>query len=252
MSDRHWPRSIRRGPALATTALAVLGVAAITGCGGSSNSSSAASTQQSTQPTGAASSATAMTFTSAELKSALLAKVNGEKPAAAAQSGAYGSLPDVQTSKQTMNGVKVTPSKCAQATQTGFNSATFAQSPASVVTFRVGQDGVSEVLVSANPDAAATALGDTLPSGCSHYSATVDGRTFKYTVKESQLSGLGQKARALNVKAAGYASVDVWSVVYQGAGFVGAVTMVGPDSSLTGVTTLAQEAYAHAASSLHQ
>lgn len=247
MSDRHWPHPIRRGPALAATALALLGAAAVTGCGGSSSPSSVASAQQ---PAAAASSATAMTFTSAQLKSALLAKVNGEKPAAAAQSGVYGSLPDVQTSKQTMNGVKVTPSKCAQATQTGFNSATFAHSPASVVTFRVGQDGVSEVLVSANSDAAATALGDTLPSGCSHYSATVDGKTFKYTVKESQLSGLGQKARALNVKAAGYASVDVWSVVYQGAGFVGAVTMVGPDSSLTGVKTLAREAYAHAASSL--
>ena len=248
MSDRHWHH-----PALAqasvTPALALLGAAAVAGCGGSASPAPAASTQQ---PTGAASSATAMTFTSAQLKSALLAKVNGNKPAAAAQSGDYGSLPDVRSSKQTMNRVKVTPPKCAQATQTGFNSATFAHSPASVVTFRVGQDGVSEVLVSANADAAASALGDSLPSGCSHYSATVDGKTFKYTVKESQLSGLGQKARALNVKAAGYASVDVWSVVYQGAGFVGAVTMVGPDSSLAGVKTLAQEAYAHAASSLRQ
>jgi hypothetical protein len=62
----------------------------------------------------------------------------------------------------------------------------------------------------------------------------------------------GQKARALNVKAAGYTSVDVWSVVYQGAGFVGAVTVVGPDSSEAGVEALAEEAYAHAAATLHQ
>jgi len=78
----------------------------------------------------------------------------------------------------------------------------------------------------------------------------VDGKTFRYTVHEAPLSGLAQKARALNVKAAGYASVDVWSVVYQGTGFVGAVTMVGPDSSEAGVKTLAQEAYAHAAAAL--
>ena len=249
MSDRHWPHPIRRGPALASTALALMGAAAVSGCGGSASPSQSAATQ----PTGTAtaSAAAQVSFTSGQLKGALLAKVNGEKPAAAAESGDYGKLPDVQTSKQTMNGVKVTPAKCAQATQTGFNSAAFTHAPASVVTFRLGQDGVSEVLVSAAPDAAATALGDTLPAGCAHYSATVDGKTFRYTVKESPLSGLAQKARALNVKAAGYASVDVWSVVYQGTGFVGAVTMVGPDSSEAGVKTLAQEAYAHAAAALH-
>ena len=246
MSDRHWPHPIRRGPALATTALALMGAAAVSGCGGSASPSQSAATQ----PTGTATAAAQVSFTSDQLKGALLAKVNGEKPAAAAESGDYGKLPDVQTSKQTMNGVKVTPAKCAQATQTGFNSAAFTHAPASVVTFRVGQDGVSEVLVSAGPDAAATAVGDTLPAGCAHYSATVDGKTFRYTVKESPLSGLAQKARALNVKAAGYASVDVWSVVYQGTGFVGAVTMVGPDSSEAGVKTLAQEAYAHAAAAL--
>jgi len=248
MSDRHWPHPIRRGPALATTALALMGAAAVSGCGGSASPSQSAATQ----PTGTAtaSAAAQVSFTSDQLKGALLAKVNGEKPAAAAESGDYGKLPDVQTSKQTMNGVKVTPAKCAQATQTGFNSAEFTHAPASVVTFRLGQDGVSEVLVSAGPDAAATALGDTLPAGCAHYSATVDGKTFRYTVKESPLSGLAQKARALNVKAAGYASVDVWSVVYQGTGFVGAVTMVGPDSSEAGVKTLAQEAYTHAAAAL--
>ncbi len=248
MSDRHWPHPIRRGPALATTALALMGAAAVSGCGGSASPSQSAATQ----PTGTAtaSAAAQVSFTSDQLKGALLAKVNGEKPAAAAESGDYGKLPDVQTSRHTMNGVKVTPAKCAQATQTGFNSAAFTHAPASVVTFRVGQDGVSEVLVSAGPDAAATALGDTLPAGCAHYSATVDGKTFRYTVKESPLSGLAQKARALNVKAAGYASVDVWSVVYQGTGFVGAVTMVGPDSSEAGVKTLAQEAYTHAAAAL--
>jgi hypothetical protein len=149
-----------------------------------------------------------------------------------------------------MNGVKVSPAKCAEASQTGFNSASFTKAPASVVTFKVGNDGVSEVLVSTTPAAAATALGNTLPVGCSHYSATVDGKTFKYSVKESALSGLAQQARALNVKAAGYASVDVWSIVYQGAGFVGAVTMVGPDASEVGVKDLAQAAYSHASQML--
>jgi hypothetical protein len=64
------------------------------------------------------------------------------------------------------------------------------------------------------------------------------------------VAGLADQARALNVKASGYAQVDVWSVVYQGRGFVGAVTMVGPDASQQGVKTLASQAYSHAEQSL--
>jgi hypothetical protein len=248
MSDRHWPCRLWRRPALVTPVLALAGAAAVAGCGGSGSQSQAGAPPQGPST----SAAGAVIFTSAQLKAALLDRVNGERPASPAEDGYYGSLPDVQTSKQTMNGVKVNPARCAQATQTGFNSAAFAHAPASVVTFRVGRDGVSEVLVSTPPQTAATALGDTLPAGCEHYSATVDGKTFRYTVRESALSGLAQQARELNVKAAGYASVDVWSVVYQGSGFVGAVTMVGPDASEQGVKDLAQAAYAHASQALPQ
>jgi hypothetical protein len=250
MSDRHWPGRFTRGPALATSAsvLALMGVAAISGCGGSASQSQAGATQAAT----AQASTGSIGFTSAQLQAALLAEINGEEPAAPAESGDYGTLPDVQTSKQTMNGVKVTPARCAEATQAGFNSAAFAHAPASVVTFRVGRDGVSEVLVSAPSGAAASALGNTLPAGCGHYSATVDGKTYRYTVHQAPLPGLAQQARTLNVKAAGYTSVDVWSVVYRGDGFVGAVTMVGPDASEQGVKDLARSAYSHARAALAQ
>ena len=237
MSERHWPR-----PALATTALALLGAIAVAGCGGGSS----ASKPSATQSAGVAATAAAKAFTASQLKTALLTKVSGQVPASAAQAGEYGALPDVKTSKQTMDGVKVKPAKCGEASVTGFNSATFTHAPASVVTFRVGKDGVSEVLVAATPQIATTAMGDQLPTGCTHYSATVGGRTFHYTVKEASLAGVGQAARALNVKAAGYSQVDVWSVVYRADGFVGAVTMVGPDSSKAGVQQLAAQAYDYA------
>jgi len=57
------------------------------------------------------------------------------------------------------------------------------------------------------------------------------------------VTGLANQARALNVKAAGYAQVDVWSVVYRADGFVGAVTMVGPDATEASVKKLATQAY---------
>jgi hypothetical protein len=241
MSERHWQR-----PALATTALALLGAAAVAGCGNSASTSQASATQA----TGAAAATGQKSFTAAQLKGALLGKISGERPAAAAEAGDYGALPDVQTSKQTMNGVKVTPAKCAQATVTGFNSAAFTHAPASVVTFRVGRDGVSEVLVSATSQIASTALGNRLPAGCSHYTAQVDGKTFHYSVQEAGLSGLANQARALNVKAAGYSEVNVWSVVYKADGFVGAVTIVGPDASEAAAKELASQAYGYAAQTL--
>jgi hypothetical protein len=241
MSERHWPR-----PALATTALALLGAAAVAGCSNSASTSQASATQTA----GVAAATGHKGYTATQLKGALLTKVNGDKPAATPEAGDYGALPDVQTSKQTMTGVKVTPAKCAEASVTGFNSASFSHAPAAVVTFKVGRDGVSEVLVSASSQLAVTALGNKLPAGCSHYDATVQGKTFRYSVKEASLSGIGDQARALNVKAAGYAEVDVWSVVFRGDRFVGAVTMVGPDASKSGVTTLAENAYANAAQSL--
>lgn len=244
MSERHWQR-----PALATTALALLGVA-VAGCGGGSPASST-SQASSVRAAGSSAATGQNSYTATQLKGALLTRIGGASPAAPAEAGNYGALPDVQTSRQTMNGVKVSPAKCAQATVTGFNSAAFTHAPASVVTFRVGRDGVSEVLVSATPQVASAALGNKLPAGCDHYTATMDGRTFRYSVQEAPFAGLGDQARALNVKAAGYAEVDVWSVVYRAGGFVGAVTIVGPDATEASAKNLASQAYTYAAQSLH-
>lgn len=171
-------------------------------------------------------------------------------PAGPVQFGAYGSLADVRASKQSLNAVTVTPATCAQATETGLDSGLFAQAPASVVTFRVGRDGISEVLVAASARTAARALQNHLPAGCEHYQATVAGKTFSYAVRESAVPGIAEQARALNVKATGYADVDVWSVVFRSSGFLGAVTIVGPDATERTATVLAKAAYTKAAESL--
>jgi hypothetical protein len=238
------------GPQVAAV-LAVAGTAALTGCGGGTgNAGTGNAGVGSPSSAGMAAASLPRTYSAAQLRAALLTTVNGARPVTA-ESGAYGTLPDVRTSKQSMRGVTVRPARCAEATVTGFNSARFAQSPASVVTFRVGRDGVSEVIVAASPATATAALTAKLPAGCAHYAATVDGRTFAYAVKETSLHGIGEQARALNVKAAGYASVNVWSVVFRSNGFVGAVTIVGPDASEQGAKGLAEDAYAKAAESLH-
>ena len=245
--EPYWRRSAS-APVVAAL-LAALGAAAVTGCGGAPNAAS--STGANATPSGGLAAATGSSFTSAQLRDALISKVDGVRAAAPAEAGSYGTLPDVATSKASTKGVTVNPAKCAQASATGFDSATFADAPASVVTFRIGHDGVSEVLVAADAATADKALQARLPAGCAHYHATVDGKTFGYTVREAAAPGVALQARALNVKAVGYVDVDVWSVVYRGNGFLGAVTIVGPDATEAGAQTLARDAYARAAQNLH-
>jgi hypothetical protein len=240
MSERHWPHPGPATSALATSALALMAAVAgtVSACG-----SAAIGTAR---PAGMTVATELNADTPSRLRAALLPEVDGARPVAPAEAGIYATLPDVQTSRQTMAGVTVQPPRCAQATMTAFGSPGFSAAPAAVVTFRVGRDGVSEVLVSAPPRLAETALGGLLPAGCDRYTATVDGETFGYRAKEVPLPGLAEQARALNVRATGYADVDIWSVVYRASGFVGAITMVGPDATEQGVKQLAIQAYATA------
>ncbi len=260
MSERYWP-----GSALAVIALSLITTAALVGCGSSGRTGHASATESAGVAADTARSAGSDAsvgrgvssfpgsgYDARQLEEALLPEVDGAGPADAIEIGAYGSLPEVQTSKQPRQGVKVTPAVCAGTGATGFGSASFSPAPAAVVTFQVGSDGVSEVLVAVTASLAARALSDTLPAGCAHYQATVDGKSFSYSVRDTVLRDVGDQARALNISATGYAEVNVWSVVFRGRGFVGSVTMVGPDVSGPGVRGVAQDAYAYARRSLPQ
>lgn len=216
-------------------------VTAAGGCGGSGGLAAGAP---------AAATAQAAPFTAAKLLGALLTRVNGVSAAVPAESGSYASLPEVQATRQSMRGVAVTPKACAKAALTGFNSAILAGAPAAAVTFRVGANGVSEVLLAPSDAGAATALGSRVPAMCDRYSATAGGKTFRYTVSESAVGGIGKQALVLNVNTAGYPTDDIWSMIYRGNGFVGAVTVVGPNASELAVRQLGQQAYAYAAKSL--
>jgi hypothetical protein len=231
---------------LRTPGLLLLSAAAVAGAAGCGSSGG--------QAAGSSRSAAALArtgpFSAVKLRGALLTRVNGISAAVPAEWGNYASLPEVRATKESTNGITVTPKVCARATLTGFNSGVLAAAPAAAVTFRVGDNGVSEVLVAPSSAAAASALGSRVPASCDHYTATVDGKTFRYAVRESTIHGIGQQARMLNVKTGGYPADDIWSVIYRGPGFVGAVTVVGPNASAVAVRELGQQAYTYAAKSL--
>ena len=217
--------------------LAPVAVAGLAGCGGGSSSSSSAAT---TSANGA--------LTSATLRQALLTRVNGVAAAAPASSGTYSSMQAANS--KAASGIQVTPRACAQAATVGFNSAALGTAPAAAVTFRVGTNGVSEVLIASSAKSAATVLAGHVPAECAQYQETIGGKTYAYDIKEKTISGIGEQARVLNVYAASAKSDEMWSLVYQAKGFIGTVTVVGPNATEQAVTELGQQAYAFATKSL--
>ncbi len=71
-------------------------------------------------------------------------------------------------------------------------------------------------------------------------------------VSQSAVTGIGRQARAARTcpGRAARRQVDQWSLIYRGAGFVGTVTVVGPNASEQAVQELAEQAYAFAAKTL--
>ena len=217
--------------------------AAVAGLSGCSNgpSTATASMAKASSDTG---------LTAAQLRGALLTRVNGVAAVAPASSGKYSTLTAANTSKNGANAVQVTPKTCAGAAAAGFNPTALAASPAAAVTFKVGSNGVSEVLIASSAKTALTALAGHIPAECAKYQAKVGGKTYTYDATEQKVAGIGQQAQVLNVQAAGAKSNNLWSLIYRGKGFVGTVTVVGPNASKEAVTELGKQAYAYAVKTL--
>ena len=227
----------RQSAILLLVPAAVVG-ASLAGCTGSSGSHGASASLSAVKGD---------SFSASKLRGALLTRVNGVGAAAAATSGGYTAISAQVAAGQSAGGA---PKACAQAVATGLDEAVLAGATAASVTFKVGGNDVSELVAAAPGTAAASALAGRLPASCARYKATVDGKSVTYSVTESALTGIGKQAKVLNVASAARGSDAQWSLVYRGAGFVGAVSVAGPNASKTAVRQLAEQAYAYAAKSL--
>ena len=239
MFDSRW----QRVPVLLVTPAVAAVALGLAGCGSSSSQSSDASAAKS-----AGVDAQTVTFTASQLRGGLLTKINGATAAVPAADGTYSTLPGMQ--QKQASGVSVDPKACAGDSTAGFDVDEVKSAPAASVTFKVGGNGVSEVLLSPSSAAADSVLEQSIPAECGSYQATVGGETYHYTIKDSSISGIGEQTRVINVQTAGYPADNVWSVLYRGSGFVGAVTVVGPNASETAVRELGTEAYSYAAKKL--
>src|ERR1700722_1113932 len=219
--------------------MAVVGVAGCSGGGGASATATAS----------AAAAKGDGGLSGTELREALLTRVNGVAAAEPASSGSYSSL--TSSASQSASGAQISPEACAGAATSGFDPAALSGAPAAAVMFKVGSNGVSEVLIASSAESASTALAGTIPAECTTYEEKVAGKTFKYGVEERAITGVGKQAKVLNVHAIGSPdSDDLWSMIYTGKGFVGTVTVVGPNASEKAVRELGQVAYGYAAKEL--
>jgi hypothetical protein len=233
---------LRRASLVLVVPAAIAGLAACSGGGGHPGGATASAS---------ADKAVSGGFSATELKGALLTRVNGVGAAQAASTGKYASLSAASTGKPGAAGsVQVIPKACANAAAQGFDPAALSGAQAAAVTFKVASNGVSEVLIASSAKAASTALAGHVAAQCAKYQEKVDGKTFKYTLTEKAVTGIGRQARELNVQAVGTSSGNSWSLIYRGTGFVGTVTVIGPNASEKAVRELGQQAYAFAAKSL--
>jgi hypothetical protein len=185
-------------------------------------------------------------FSASKLRAALLTRVNGVGATSPAASGDYTAI-SAQAAGQSASGA---PKACTVDLRNGLDSAALSGATAASVAFKVGGNDVSELVAAAPGTAAASALAGRLPASCARYKETVDGKSVSYSVTESSLTGIGKQAKVMNVSPAAGGPDARWSLVYRGAGFVGAVTVVGPNASQTAVRQLGQQAYAYAEKSL--
>jgi hypothetical protein len=234
MADGRWWRALAGG-------LVPIAMAGLAGCGGGGGSSTAS---------GSSAGAASGLFSAEQLRGALLTRVNGAAAVTQASVGEYGTLPAASTGRPAANAVRVSPSACAGGAAAGFGSAILAQAPAAAVTFRLGGNAVSEVLIASSADSASAVLAGRVPAGCAKYQAKVAGKTVKYGLTAKAVTGIGQQARVLHVRTGGSAPANQWSLIYRGPGFVGTVTVIGPNASEVAVRELAEQAYAFAAKSL--
>jgi hypothetical protein len=189
-------------------------------------------------------------FSPADLKGALLTKVNGVAAASPATSGSYASMSGATAGQTAAGGATVTPKACAGSATEGFDPAALSGFQAAAVSFKVAGNGVSEVLVASTAKAGTSALAAAVPKQCATYLEKVGGKTFKYGLTEKDVTGIGQQARILNLHSDSASAANQWSLVYRGKGFVGTVTVIGPNASEAAVRELGLQAYAFAAKSL--
>ncbi|GAA2729813.1 hypothetical protein [Actinocorallia aurantiaca] len=223
--------------------LAVL--VALSGCSESTRRSPA-SAEEEAGPSRSA----AATYTSDQLRQALLPEVRQYVRAGEPDSGTYGMLKPVRNFAQLQGQVTLDKPKCADAAQTFGTAGEIASAPAALTTFaRADGQTVTQTLVAVSELTATEEVGRRVKALCRTFRTKVGGRWSTHQVVEAtpdrHLIGEGSRTVGL-LTMSGSTKVTMWFTVFKGRGYLGTISVYGTKATRGEAERLGTAAHATA------
>jgi len=192
----------------------------------------------------------ARTYTSDQLRQALLPEVRQYVRAGEPDSGTYGMLKPVRNFAQLQGQVTLDKPKCVTAAQTFGASGEIASAPAALTTFaRADGQTITQTLVAVSEPTATEELGRRVPALCRTFRTRVGGRWSTHQVVEAtpdrHLIGEGSRTVGL-VTMSGSTKVTMWFAVFKGRGYLGTISVYGAKATRGEAERLGTAAHAAA------
>ncbi|MEO3786133.1 hypothetical protein ABGB12_22615 [Actinocorallia sp. B10E7] len=200
---------------------------------------------------GLPSRAAARTYTSDQLRQALLPEIPRYVRAGEPDSGVYGMLKPVRNFAQLQGQVTLDKPKCAGATQTFGTGGEIASAPAALTTFaRADGQTITQTLVAVSELTATEEIGRRVPALCRTFRTRVGGRWSTHQVVEAtpdrRFVGEGSRTVGL-LTMSGSTKVTMWFVIFKARGYLGTVTVYGAKATRREAERLGTAAYDQAA-----
>ncbi|QVQ50557.1 hypothetical protein J4H86_16815 [Spiractinospora alimapuensis] len=168
------------------------------------------------------------------------------------ETGVYEELTTVQESEALRSSVELDKPECAN-TASEWNELEEVRSANAAVGV-YGREGeyITHILLDASSDTAQEALDARPPEECQEYEATnADGSVSSYSVSDLDLSDVGSGSYAFLVETeAQDTTVLMYSLVYEGDGYLGMTTVLGTEASEDTLVNFTETALEHEASVL--
>jgi hypothetical protein len=183
-------------------------------------------------------------YTSDQLRQALPVELVGYQRTGEPDAGEYDSLQAIQNFTQLQRQVTLDKPQCANTSQiSGLGSA-----PAALIMFTKANGQSTTATLIAVPSATAEQqLRVRVPAGCRSFRAKIGQQWSTHEVIEVHGQGIGLGARTVGVTTTtGSTAVKTWYVVLRGRGYLGTITLYGPNVTRTEAERLARQTYDHA------
>lgn len=185
-----------------------------------------------------------------ELHEALLPEFeDAERSEEQTEMGVYSELNSVQDAEELRAAANLDKPECLDTGKQWSQLDEVRDAEAAVATYGREGEFITHMLLDTTPEAASEAI-DTRPAEeCRSYEATnEDGTVSSYTVSDIDIDGIGEDSYTFRVETESEGTtVLMYSLVYQGEGYLGMTTVLGPGASEETLADFTAAAQAHEA-----